>query len=135
MSVMACCSSLLLMCRDSCTLLLARGDQLKPSANVGGAELLSETTGLENRGFRLAPSSFSPVLSADMQYGEILGKLQAHTVMLIDSLITLCASIFFSFGISSFVLHLFSFLGCGRLLTFPTYHVCCNFWFFRARKN
>ncbi len=34
--------------RNSCALLLARGDQLKPSGSVRGAGLLSEPAELEN---------------------------------------------------------------------------------------
>ncbi len=59
---------------DFCALLLARGDQLKPSSSVRGAELLSEPAELENRGFRLAPSSsVSSFLPVDRHYREILG--------------------------------------------------------------
>lgn len=63
--------------RDSCALFLASGDQLKPSGNVRGAELLSEPAELENRGFRLAPSSsISPAPPANRQHWEILCRLR-----------------------------------------------------------
>lgn len=65
--------------RDSCALLLARGDQLKPSSSVRGAELLSEPAELENGGFRLAPSSsINSALPADRQYRETAGHLQVN---------------------------------------------------------
>lgn len=74
--VRACCSVwelsfTPLVGRDSCDLLPASGDQLKPSGSVRGAELLSEPAELENRGFRLAPSSSaSSALTEHRQHRE-----------------------------------------------------------------
>lgn len=62
--------------RDSCALLLASGDQLKPSGGIRGAKLLSEPVELENRGFRWAPScSLRSALPTDRQCWELLCRL------------------------------------------------------------
>lgn len=58
----------LLVRRDSCSLLPARGDQLKPSATVKEAQLLSEPVELRNGGIRAAPSSSSFTPPAGRKY-------------------------------------------------------------------
>lgn len=83
--------------RDSCALLLARGDQLKPSGSVRGAELLSEPAELENRGFRLAPSStISSAPPAEKQYREILRQLQECTFLIETRMLRLLLILFAS---------------------------------------
>lgn len=84
--------------RDSCDLLPASGDQLKPSGSVGGAELLSEPAELENRGFRLAPSSSaSSALTAHRQHRETVQVNNWIIQLMFLNLFVLFLGIFFAF--------------------------------------